>query len=136
MTLFGHSHGLGREPLSRKERWPPWVYASGQEPDYRFSFANERTFLAWLRTSLALLAAGVAVDTVDLSLPSAAQKALGALLVTLGLISACASWLRWARAERAMRQRRPLPASALTALLALGVVIVAAIVLIVATSAS
>jgi putative membrane protein len=27
-----------------------------REPDYRFIFANERTFLAWQRTSLGLLA--------------------------------------------------------------------------------
>jgi hypothetical protein len=32
-----------------------------QEPDYRFTFANERTFLAWIRTALALIAGGVAV---------------------------------------------------------------------------
>jgi uncharacterized membrane protein YidH (DUF202 family) len=28
----------------------------GREPDHRFTLANERTFLAWMRTSLALLA--------------------------------------------------------------------------------
>ena len=31
------------------------------EPDYRFTLANERTFLAWERTALGLLAAAVAV---------------------------------------------------------------------------
>ena len=30
------------------------------EPDYRFTLANERTFLAWQRTSLGLMAAAVA----------------------------------------------------------------------------
>ena len=38
-----------------KPRW----YEEGEEPDYRFTLANERTFLAWLRTALALIAGGV-----------------------------------------------------------------------------
>src|SRR3546814_12012733 len=55
-------------------RWPAFVYDEGEEPDYRFSLANERTFLAWIRTSLALLAAGVTVDVVDLSLSDTSQQ--------------------------------------------------------------
>ena len=57
-----------------KGRWPGFVYAGGEEPDYRFSFANERTFLAWIRTGLALLAAGVAVDAFDLPFPATVQR--------------------------------------------------------------
>ena len=34
----------------------------GEAPDYRFSLANERTFLAWIRTALGFLAAGVGLD--------------------------------------------------------------------------
>jgi uncharacterized membrane protein YidH (DUF202 family) len=30
-----------------------WLYGEGSEPDYRFSLANERTLLAWVRTALA-----------------------------------------------------------------------------------
>src|SRR3954470_20484811 len=48
-------------------RWPRWVYGVGTRPDHRFSLANERTFLAWVRTSLAMLAGGVALDAVDLN---------------------------------------------------------------------
>lgn len=91
-------------------RRPRWVYDAGHEPDYRFSFANERTFLAWIRTALALVAAGVAVDVVDLDLGDAAQTGLVVVLVGLGLVAAALSWLRWAQAERAMRLREPLPA--------------------------
>lgn len=112
-------------------RWPQWVYGEGDEPDYRFSFANERTFLAWIRTALALLAAGVAVDVVDLSLTSGAQRALALLLVVLGLVSAAAAWIRWALAEKAMRARAPLPAFGLGAVLTLCVA-VGAVVLIAA----
>ena len=45
-------------------RWPRQVYAVGTEPDPRFTFANERTFLAWIRTALGFLAAGVAIAAV------------------------------------------------------------------------
>ena len=51
-----------------KARFPGSVYGTGEEPDPRFSMANERTFLAWIRTSLAFIAGGVALETFDLPL--------------------------------------------------------------------
>lgn len=113
------------------KRWPQWVYGTGTEPDYRFSFANERTFLAWIRTALALLAAGVAVDVVNLSVGTRTQRGLAALLVALGLVAAVAAWFRWAAAERAMRTGAPLPAFGFGAVFTLCVA-VGAIVLLVA----
>ena len=110
-----------------RSRWPRWVYGSGDEPDYRFSFANERTFLAWIRTALALIAGGVALDAIDLSMPAAAQRALAVALVLIGLLCALAAWLRWASAERAMRRQSPLPGSPLSILVALGVAAVAVV---------
>lgn len=101
-----------------EQRRPRWVYAVGEDPDYRFSFANERTFLAWLRTALALLAGGVALHHVDLSLPPTVQRTLATALVALGILCAATSWWRWARAERAMRSRKPLPGLGLGGLLA------------------
>jgi putative membrane protein len=117
--------------MSTDKRWPAWVYGSGEEPDYRFSFANERTFLAWIRTALALLAGGVALDAINLSIPGDLKKALAALLVALGLVCALVSWLRWARAEQAMRRHEPLPASTLSALLTAAVVVAAVAILVV-----
>ncbi|WP_203336295.1 DUF202 domain-containing protein [Nocardioides limicola] len=114
------------------KRWPGWVYAEGTEPDYRFSFANERTFLAWLRTALALLAAGVAVDVVPLDLDEPVRRGLAALLVGLGLLAAVAAWLRWAAAERAMRRRQPLPSFGFAGVLTLCLVLAGVIVLMVA----
>ncbi|CAN5323365.1 hypothetical protein BH18ACT9_BH18ACT9_02400 [soil metagenome] len=114
----------------RGGRWPAWVYGSGAEPDYRFSLANERTFLAWIRTALALVASGVALDAFPVSATEGLQAGLSATLVLLGMLCALASWVRWARAERAMRTSRPLPSSALTAWLALGVVVVAAVLVV------
>ena len=55
---------MSAPPQHRDRRWPRRVYAAGSEPDPRFTFANERTFLAWIRTGLGFLAAGVAIAAV------------------------------------------------------------------------
>ena len=115
--------------VTTRTRWPAWVYGAGSEPDARFSFANERTFLAWIRTALALLAAGVAVEAVDLSLPAWVQTVLAELMIGLGLVCAVAAWVRWARAERAMRRGEPLPASGVSLVLGVGVAVAAVILL-------
>lgn len=112
-----------------EDRWPRWVYDGGDEPDPRFSFANERTFLAWIRTALALVAAGVAVDVIDLDASAALQRALASVLVVAGLACAVLAWVRWARSERAMRRGVPLPSGGAAAALA-GAVVVAAGVLV------
>lgn len=104
------------------------MYDAGGEPDYRFSFANERTYLAWVRTALALLAAGVALDVVDLELAGGLQRGLAVLFVGLGLLAAVAAWWRWALSERAMRRGRPLPSFGLAALLPLALVVAAVVV--------
>lgn len=108
-----------------RSRWPRWVYEPGDEPDYRFSFANERTFLAWIRTALALIAGGVALDAIDLSMPIQTQRVLSGVLMVLGMLCASIAWLRWARAELAIRRGEPLPSSPLSAVLALGLTAVA-----------
>ena len=89
-----------RYPASvTSERWPAYVYGEGEDPDYRFSLANERTFLAWLRTTLALLAAGVAVDVIDLGVPSVITRGLAAMLLTLGVLCPLLAFARWAMAD-------------------------------------
>lgn len=117
--------------MTEKARWPGWVYGAGEEPDYRFSFANERTFLAWIRTSLALLAASVAVDVVDLDMSDAVRRALAGLLVVLGVFSAVVAWVRWAAAERAIRRRHPLPSFGFAVLIPLGLVVAGVVVVVV-----
>lgn len=115
--------------MTASRRWPGWVYDAGEDPDYRFSFANERTFLAWLRTALALIAAGVAVNAVELPIADAARHVIGALLVVLGALSAVSAWVRWARSERAMRRRTPLPSPVFTVGLAVSMALIGAALL-------
>ena len=107
-------------------RWPTWVYGAGSTPDPRFSLANERTFLAWVRTSLALLAGGVALDAVELDGPRGLQTVLAVVLVVLGLLGSGAAWVRWAATERAMRLRQPLPSTAVLVWISLVLMVVAA----------
>ncbi|WP_329236015.1 YidH family protein [Actinoallomurus sp. NBC_01490] len=106
----------------------------GEDPDYRFSLANERTFLAWIRTSLGLLAGGVGVVQLvpRFSIPGG-RTVLGLILLTLALLISASSYARWERNERAMRMNQPLPRSSVPRVLALGLSLVAvgAVVLIV-----
>jgi putative membrane protein len=97
-----------------------------REPDYRFTLANERTFLAWLRTSLSLLAAGVAVVQLVPSFPLPGARAVtGGLLAVLAVVSAAAGVLRWRAVETAIRHARPLPPQRLPWVLGAGLVVLA-----------
>ncbi|WP_122816149.1 YidH family protein [Nocardioides pantholopis] len=114
----------------RAKRRPQWVYGQGEEPDYSSSLANERTFLAWVRTALALLAAGVALDVVKLSIPAGVQDAIALVLVGLALLTALVSWLQWGLVERSMRRGEPLPAIGFGVLLVLLVAGIGAILIV------
>jgi putative membrane protein len=110
---------------SRRHRWPGAVYDVGQEPDYRFTLANERTFLARIRTALGMVAASVALATIDVPVPAWAQRLGAVVLAALGLACAGTAWFRWARVERAMRTGEPLPSPWIAATVATTVCVVA-----------
>jgi putative membrane protein len=100
---------------------PEWLH-EGEQPDYRFSLANERTYLAWIRTVLALMAASVAASQlVPDGRLSWARHVIAIALAVAGLIAAATCYRRWAASERAMRQSTPLPPPGLLLLFALTV---------------
>ncbi len=116
----------------RERVLPPDPRRVGSEPDYRFTLANERTFLAWIRTALALAAGGLAA--VSLLDEVALGETLGILLLTLSFLTAASAYRRWALNERAMRLNEPMPKSRLPMMMAIGtavVAVVAAVILVV-----
>jgi putative membrane protein len=110
-----------------------------REPDARFTFANERTFLAWNRTALALVVAGLAI--VQLLPPFDGvpwgRHVLAVPLIAFGAFLAVGSFVEWGRNQRALRRGEPLPRSPLPRALAvmIAVVGVVATVLVLLSSA-
>ena len=118
-------------------RWfdPSDLNSVGTTPDYRFSLANERTFLAWLRTGLALIAGGLAAAQFLPPLPLRhLREAIAVALLLLGAAVAVRAVDHWSRTERAIRLGERLPASRFPAVLAL-IVAVGALLLVVAVLA-
>jgi putative membrane protein len=110
--------------MSANENWRRTLFPSdprsvGEDPDYRFTLANERTFLAWIRTSLALSAGGLGAAALLDDVRGADVLGLGILL--LALLTAASAYRRWALNERAMRVSESLPASRLPMLMSIGV---------------
>jgi putative membrane protein len=106
--------------------------AEGDEPDPRFSYANERTFLAWNRTALALISVGLAVAQLLPPFSFVGGRRMIALpLIALGSVVAIVSLREWARNERAMRTGRPLPGSSLPRIVALVIALVAVVAIVV-----
>jgi putative membrane protein len=110
-----------RGVLRSIRRWfdPDEVRHVGSTPDYRFSLANERTFLAWIRTGLALIAGGLVVAQFLPPFPLAhLREGMAIALLVLGGVVAIRAVGRWNRTERAMRLGEDLPASRFPAVLA------------------
>ena len=120
--------GVGLWQRMRVHRQP--LNSVGRDPDYRFSLANERTFLAWIRTALALLAGGVAaVQLVPAFKVQGGRLILGVTLVVLAIMVAAGSYHRWMANERAMRLGESLQPSLVPRLLAGGLTLVALLAL-------
>lgn len=115
--------------IEPRKRFPAAVYREGREPDARFSLANERTFLAWIRTSLALLAAGVALAALGSGIQPTLRLAASVLLILTGIATPVQAWLGWMRSERALRRGTPLPAAVLSLPIGIAVVVVGLLVL-------
>ncbi|MFV0495516.1 YidH family protein [Mycobacterium sp.] len=101
-----------------------------QEPDYRFTLANERTFLAWQRTALGLLSAAVALVQLvpEMAVPGA-RHLLGIGLATLATCTSGIGLKRWRQADSAMRRGVPLPRHPTPGFLAIGFIVLGLITL-------
>ncbi|HHU68073.1 DUF202 domain-containing protein [Corynebacterium sp.] len=92
-------------------------FPDGEEPDPRFTLANERTFLAWTRTSLAFLAGGIALEAFPLDLSPELKTGLAVFIIAVGMLISAGAAGRWVRVERAMRRGAPLPVPGIVPLL-------------------
>ncbi|MER7243365.1 DUF202 domain-containing protein [Kribbella sp. NPDC000426] len=113
---------------AERVRFPRRVFAAGNEPDPRFTLANERTFLAWTRTALALTAGGVALESLGLDLQPGFRLAASLVLIGTGTLTPPLAWREWTKTERALRESRPLPGAHLGVALGITVSVVGALV--------
>ena len=111
------------------------IHQVNDEPDYRFTLANERTFLAWQRTALGLLAATVALlQFVPGSAVQGMQYILSAVLGILAVVSTGAGLLRWRQVDRAIRCGERLPHNRTPVLLATGLAVLGLVVSVLAVA--
>lgn len=115
------------------EPQPPW-WEQGEEPDYRATLANERTFLAWTRTALALLAGSLAVLQLVRVAPFGLRLALAGYLIGLAVAVVLVGYREWRVRQQRMRRRQPLGHTAAHALLCLAFLVLAALICAVAVS--
>jgi putative membrane protein len=112
--------------IARKRRTP--LHDLGEEPDMRFTYANVRTFLAWSRTSLALVVTGIAATQLlpefDIEF---GRRIIGVPLIAVGAVLALVAYRHWYASEKAMRLGQPLPPSRMTLVLAIGITVVSLI---------
>ena len=111
----------------------------GTEPDPRFTFANERTFLAWSRTALALVVSGLGIVQLLPPFPGvpSGRHLIGLPLIALGAVLAVAAYVEWVRNQRALRRGESLPVSIMPWILAVtvtGIAVIAGIVLLVSAT--
>ncbi|AQA01115.1 hypothetical protein BVC93_00315 [Mycobacterium sp. MS1601] len=106
------------------------VEESETEPDYRFTLANERTFLAWQRTALGLLAGSVAaIQFVSEAALPGARYLVGVVLAALAALTAAIGLWRWRQVDRAMRRGTVLPRHPTPAYLAIGLTVIGVLVI-------
>lgn len=100
------------------------------EPDYRYSLANERTYLAWVRTGLALIAGGIGIR-IFISDAGGSWllyiAALGSCL--LGGVLTVTSYRHWIDVQKSMETGAPLPTQRGPLILTIGVVALMVVVM-------
>ena len=114
--------------MSAPHRFPKAVFGSGDEPDPRFSLANERTFLAWIRSALAMYAAAFALEALMVPEATGWRIAASAVFLVLGTLAVVQAWLGWRATERSLRHHEPLPGQTVGGVLVVGVLLAAALI--------
>ncbi|MFC6878851.1 YidH family protein [Actinomadura yumaensis] len=122
-------------PGSTGGGWRDRLLAEGSDPDPRFTLANERTFLAWIRTALALVAGGIGIALSGELIVSPLRHVLALVFSGAGALLAMLAFRRWLRTERALRRHETLPPPALAPVMAYGLA-AAAVALVVALLAT
>jgi putative membrane protein len=117
--------GFLRRWLAFSARRERRLEQTGSDPDPRFTFANERTFLAWNRTALALIAAGLAAAQFLKFNLHGLRLIIAVPLIVLGATLALASYLHWEDNEQAMRLQQPLRYSWMPRVLTGGIAVIA-----------
>lgn len=131
MTSTSNHPGTGTGEESDRRGWlTRKIFPDGTTPDPRFSLANERTFLSWIRTALALLAGGIAVEAFGV-LEDPFRKGVAILLLLLGMFVSGGAFVRWVGVERAMRNKAPLPLPLIAPVLGVGAALGALVVIVV-----
>jgi putative membrane protein len=134
MSLPSHAEG-GERATVRAMPEPPW-WQVGQEPDYRYTLANERTFLAWVRTALGMLAGSIAVAELAKSVPQALRVAIAVSLALLAAGMSTAGFWQWRDRQRRMRLGMPLGRTRLLPVLSVSLLALCLLVAAVAIIAS
>ncbi|MCT1367011.1 MULTISPECIES: YidH family protein [Kocuria] len=119
------------EEHERRDRISRTLLPGGEEPDPRFTLANERTFLAWIRTALAFLAGGIALEAIASGIfPEALHRGLAVLVIALAFLVSLGAAVRWWRTENRLRHGRPLSLPLIVPLLSLGATVAACLILV------
>jgi putative membrane protein len=126
--------GVAAEPESAPGTGPEPAPGPETEPDARYTFANERTFLAWTRTALAFILAGLGIVQLLPPFPGVpwGRHLLGVPLIVIGAVIAVVGYREWASNQRALRRGelvRPSPLPRLLAAAIACLAIVTAVVL-------
>jgi uncharacterized membrane protein YidH (DUF202 family) len=104
----------------------------------RVHMANERTFLAWIRTSVAIMAFGFVVEKFSLFVkqmayylgkesvppPQGYSSMIGIILVGLGVVMGVLAFIRYKKVERQIDDDSYQPSAILSVLLAISIIAV------------
>ncbi|MBL1079075.1 DUF202 domain-containing protein [Nocardia sp. 2] len=100
--------------------------AEERDIDYRFTLANERTFLAWIRTALGLLAGGVAVhELVRPFRHHGLRSAVAMSCIVLAAVIALGAYGRWRHVQAAMERGERMPRALMVPVLSVGIAVIA-----------